>query len=541
MGLLSVARRRGKRRPLAAVLIGSIVVVAVMVSIVSFALAGTSSFPDVYTTNPYYAAITALASHDIVSGFANGYFGPSDPVSRQQFAKMVVLAGEYPVSEANVCPFTDVVVSGPSALYPDNYVAVCAARGITVGKTATHFDPYANITRYQAVSMLVRAALDLKPSLLAAPPSYWHGTGAWENDATHGANAAMAEYNGLLTGLDLGSLNPGAYITRGEVAQILYNLMKALTPPSTTTTAHTTTTVVSTTTTSSSTTTTSTTSTTVIGYEVLSTGIAAPPAVASWGPGRLDVFVRGSEGQLLQKYFSDIEWYPLWFDLGGTLAADNRPGAIAGAIHTIDVLVRGTDNSLWQKYYKNSAWSSWENLGGEWTSGPALCSVGAGHLEVLVRGKNGALYDAWTDGNVWSDWTSLGGTMVDGSDPAAVSWGPGRMDVFVRGKDNALWHIAWAGLGWGAWESLGGTLTSSPTVASQSAGSLDVFARGSNNDLWQKSYKQGSWSAWQDLGGGQIFSAPSAIAWGVNRIDVLARGAGNTLYHKWWNGIAWRP
>ena len=154
-----------------AVLTGSIVVVAVMVSIVSFALAGPSSFPDVYTTNPYYAAITALASQDIVSGFANGYFGPGDPVSRQQFAKMVVLAGEYPVSEANVCPFTDVVVSGPGTLYPDNYVAVCAAKGITVGKTATHFDPYANITRYQAVSMLVRAALDLKPALLAAPPS----------------------------------------------------------------------------------------------------------------------------------------------------------------------------------------------------------------------------------------------------------------------------------------------------------------------------------------------------------------------------------
>jgi hypothetical protein len=177
---------------------------------------------------------------------------------------MIVLTGGYPVTEDDVCPFTDVPVSGPATLFPDNYVAVCAANGITTGKTATEFDPYSNITRYQAVSMVVRAADGLRPGLLVPSPDGWTGAGAWGLDATHGANAARAEYNGLLEGLDLPALNPFGNMTRGEVAQVLHSLLMLLTPVTTTTEATTTTTEPSntSTTSTSSTTSSSTTSTT---------------------------------------------------------------------------------------------------------------------------------------------------------------------------------------------------------------------------------------------------------------------------------------
>lgn len=77
----------------------------------------------------------------------------------------------------------------------------------------------------------------------------------------HGANAAYAEYNGLLNGIGLAGLSPYGSATRGEVAQILHNLLTKLAPPTTTTTTggSTTTVPVSTTTTAS------TTSTTVPG------------------------------------------------------------------------------------------------------------------------------------------------------------------------------------------------------------------------------------------------------------------------------------
>jgi hypothetical protein len=165
----------------------------------------------------------SLAEAGIVSGKTDGRFYPDDPVTRQQFAKVIVLGCGYPVSESNVCTFKDVTKSGAASLYPDNYVAVCAARKITIGKTATTFAPHGNITRAQVVTMVVRAAQDYKPSALAEPPTGWKGT-LPTTDPTHGANIARAEYNGLLAGIDLVTFSVGGKATRGEIAQIIWNL-----------------------------------------------------------------------------------------------------------------------------------------------------------------------------------------------------------------------------------------------------------------------------------------------------------------------------
>ena len=207
--------------------LGAILLVVLMLAMASPALAA-SDFPDVPSSYKYHTAITDLASRGVIGGYTSGEFGPNNPVTRQQFAKMIVLAGGYPVSEADICPFVDVQKSDGATFYPDNYVAVCAAKGITTGKTETIFDPTGNITRYQVVTMVVRAADNLRPGLLVTPPAGWSGNATWAGDATHGANAARAEHNGLLTGLDLGSLAPLGNMTRGEVAQILHNLLGKL-------------------------------------------------------------------------------------------------------------------------------------------------------------------------------------------------------------------------------------------------------------------------------------------------------------------------
>ena len=215
---------QGRRTPMGASLcVAALVVTVLMVSVVSSAPAAPS-FPDVPASHPYYAAITDLASRNIIGGYADGHFGPGEPVTRQQFAKMIVLTGGFPVSESDVCSFTDVATSNATTLYPDNYVAVCAAKGITTGKTPTTFDPSGEITRYQAVSMVARMADSIRPGLLATPPMGWAGNAIWAANATHGANAARAEFNGLLFGLNLATLEPTGSMTRGEVAQVLYNL-----------------------------------------------------------------------------------------------------------------------------------------------------------------------------------------------------------------------------------------------------------------------------------------------------------------------------
>ena len=247
MNLRSAVRRSlgggHRRRPAVSLCAGAIVALALVVSIASFALAAAPSFPDVPAAHPYYEAITDLASRGVITGYSDGTFRPDSPVLRQHFAKMIVLSLGLPVSDADLCTFADVEKSVPGRYvnpsdtnYPDHYVAVCAAHGITNGKTAATFDPYGSISRFQVVSMVVRAIDNLYPGLLVTPPDSF--TAAW-NPATspdHGQNARRAEYNGLLSGIDLTFLSPLADMPRGEIAQVMHNVLEKITPASTTTT-----------------------------------------------------------------------------------------------------------------------------------------------------------------------------------------------------------------------------------------------------------------------------------------------------------------
>ena len=259
------------------------------------------------------------------------------------------------------------------------------------------------------------------------------------------------------------------------------------------------------------------------GWEKLGGVLTSGAAACSWGPGRLDTFVRGTDSALWHKWYSG--GWSGWERLGGVITAD--PAAVSWSNGRIDTFVRGTDMALWHKWY-SGGWSGWERLGGGLSSGPAVCSWSTGRLDVFVRGNDMALWHKWYSGG-WSGWERLGGVLT--SDPAAVSWSNGRIDVFVRGSDNALWH-KWYSSGWSGWERLGGGLSSGPAVCSWSAGRLDVFVRGNDMALWHKWY-DGGWSGWERLGG-TLSSDPEAVSWGNGRIDVFAKGTDNALWHKWY-------
>jgi len=520
----------------------AVIAAALLIALVPLAFADTVSFPDVPASHPYYTAILDLASRGIVGGYANGNFGPADDVARQQFAKMAVLTGGYPVSEANVCTFVDVPKGGPTTLYADNYIAVCAAAGITTGKTATTFDPGGNITRYQAISMVVRMADNLHPGLIAAPPAGYSGSAGWGANATHGANALRAEYNGLLAGLPLTTLNPNGNMTRGEVAQVLHNLLLKTSATTTTSAASTTTTGASTTTTAASTTTTSSTTTTTApstGYESQGGLLLAPgsgPAVASQGTNRLDVFARGADSALWWKVWDGSAWGS-WAKVGGMITSD--PAALSWSRDRIDVFAKGPNDHLWQITYSAGIWSAWQDRGGILISAPAACTGGPNSLGVVVRGPGNALFAIVGDGTTWSGWIQLPGLW--NSAPACVVASLGTMDVFVTGFDYKLYHGHWNGSAWSTMESLDGICASGPAVASWGGGRLDVFVRGPLGNLWQKSYT-GSWSDWTALAGTMTFQGdPDAVSWGYGRIDLFAVGADYALYHKAWTGSQWVP
>lgn len=200
------------------------------------------AFSDVSPGQDYSVAIEELSDLGIISGFQDNTFRPRELVTRQQFAKIIALTLGLQPTENDRCPFSDVQTSGPNSLYPDNFVAVVAAKGITVGVTQYSFAPNRNISRAQVMTMIVRAA-SIEGIILSQPSSGYYSDSRYTmrnfNDPKHGLNAQIAEVNGLLWGIrqdSAGVWDPWKNATRGEVAQMLYRLLEKIEPSTTTTT-----------------------------------------------------------------------------------------------------------------------------------------------------------------------------------------------------------------------------------------------------------------------------------------------------------------
>ncbi|NLE11187.1 MAG: hypothetical protein GX630_06730 [Actinobacteria bacterium] len=195
-------------------------------------MANATGFADVAASSPHAAAIVDFTDRGVILGFGDGTFRPNTPVTRQQFAKMIVKALELTVTGSEVSPFIDVAIRfGEDPFYPSRYVAVCAAQGITKGKTATTFDPASGISREQLITMVARAAG------LADPPATYvpSFTATQFSLLEHYQNARKAAYAAVLAGLQGvdASCDFGALSSRGECAQLLYNMRTflAMQPP----------------------------------------------------------------------------------------------------------------------------------------------------------------------------------------------------------------------------------------------------------------------------------------------------------------------
>lgn len=189
-------------------------------------------FRDVAPSHPYSLAVYALRAAGVVHGYAtaDGWeFRPENSLWRAQFAKMICGVLGLPVTEDLTSPFQDLGPDDSTSLYPHEYVAAAYAAGITVGTSPTSFSPWAEITRAQLVTMVVRAVQGRAPGALVGSPPGWPGTlGLF--DLTHGPTMRIAEYNGLLAGMEgFGpSWDPWAPASRGEAAELLFRLMMLL-------------------------------------------------------------------------------------------------------------------------------------------------------------------------------------------------------------------------------------------------------------------------------------------------------------------------
>ncbi len=91
-------------------------------------------------------------------------------------------------------------------------------------------------------------------------------------------------------------------------------------------------------------------------------------------------------------YGTGRKWYG-WENLGGVLTSD--PAVSSWGPNRLDCFVRGTDNAMWHKWWNGSSWSGWENLGGVLTSGPGAVSWGPFRIDTFVRGTDNAMWHKW--------------------------------------------------------------------------------------------------------------------------------------------------
>jgi lysophospholipase L1-like esterase len=189
-------------------------------------LPSQSPFSDMGRGDPYYQAVACLSANQVIGGFGDHTFRPGDPIKRAQFAKMLDGALGIAVYEGlPLAPLSD-LRQNVSPLYPREYVSAAYYYDLVRGYPKGLFRPWDKISRMQVVTMIVRSAGAYLPGGLKPLPEGWTGETSGFSEADHGPNVHLAEYNGLLAGIDLSDWNLKAPAQRGEVAQLLINLMR---------------------------------------------------------------------------------------------------------------------------------------------------------------------------------------------------------------------------------------------------------------------------------------------------------------------------
>ncbi len=308
----------------------------------------------------------------------------------------------------------------------------------------------------------------------------------------------------------------------------------------------------------------------------------SPPVAVALGQDRLDVFGLGLDYALYHKVHAAAapvgqQWSANWENLGGNFTS--TPVVVSTADNRIDLFGLGPDQGMLHRAWHGSVvtgisplpdagkWSDWDELGGGFTSLPAVLPAASGAFDLFARGLDFMVYHAtWTPGAP-ADWQLLGGGLLGeppaASAPAAVKV-HSRTFVFVTGADGLVWYVVFDGKVWKPWMSLGpanrttadqdavtfisepvavalfpesdiivdpGHITTSGTtgaVATQPPSlvsertRVDVFAVGSDKQLWQKTLDHEGWHGHKapdghDTGNWKLFGdsfacAPSIVA-----------------------------
>jgi hypothetical protein len=153
-------------------------------------------------------SVVRLVALNIINGYPDGTFKPGQQITRAEFAKVIVNAvgvGKAAEYAAGVTQFKDV----PADFWAAGYIKVASDMGIVNGRGNGIFDPQANVTYAESITMIVRAlGYEPKAKALGGYPGGYIAIAA-EKEITDGVNVV----NTLAA-------------TRGDVALMLDNSLE---------------------------------------------------------------------------------------------------------------------------------------------------------------------------------------------------------------------------------------------------------------------------------------------------------------------------
>ncbi len=228
------------------------------------------------------------------------------------------------------------------------------------------------------------------------------------------------------------------------------------------------------------------------------------PSAVSWGPGRLDVFVRGRNGELYQNYRDRSGPWSGWRvpEAFRGVVLRSAPSCAAWRVERIScvALIEGS-REVWHFFWDGRAWAR-QSLGGEASSAPSVVSPGANQLAVFVAGGGNRLFGQSWVRDQWSGWRDLGGVLQSAPACAAFS-GDAAIECFVTSTQ-----------GWIMRQRVRVGQNLVEPVGSFQQVSLRVQ---SDNDL-------------------TLGSAPAATAVRPGRIALMVLNNGQILYSTTWTG-----
>ncbi len=179
------------------------------------------SFNDVATSAWYYKPVSFIAARGITAVTDKSKFNPEAKLTRGQFIVMLMKA--YSIApDAN--PKNNFADAGSS--YYTGYLAAAKRLGISEGMGNNLFAPDKEITRQEMFTLLYNALKVIGKLPRGNSSKSLSDFSDAGQIASWAQNATMLLVETGTIGGNAGKLNPMSTTTRGEIAQVLYNLLK---------------------------------------------------------------------------------------------------------------------------------------------------------------------------------------------------------------------------------------------------------------------------------------------------------------------------